>query len=378
MGARQGRGPHPAACRLCGRTTGPVSAGLGFCAACLTEHGDRIREDLAGVHAAARRPFGLPPRPPRDQGGLVCDRCLNLCRIGPGRFGYCGLRKNQAGRLNGGDEDTGRVSWYLDPLPTNCVADWVCAGGTGAGHPRFAGRDGPQRGEFNLAVFYEACSFDCLFCQNWTFKQSTNRPGTVSAAELAAAVTPLASCICFFGGDPSPQVVHSLETSRLARQARGEKILRVCWETNGSVAPRYLDEMIDLALESGGTIKFDLKAFSGHLHRALTGARNQRTLKNFARVAARLDERPDPPLLVAATLLVPGYVDAAEVGRIARFIAGIDPDIPYALLAFHPEFRMTDLPTTSRRHAREALAAARAAGLRRVRIGNQHLLGRDA
>ena len=35
---------------------------------------------------------------------------------------------------------------------------------------------------------------------------------------------------------------------------------------------------------------------------------------------------------------------------------------------------MADLPCTSGRHAQEAEAAARAAGLRNVRLGNRHLL----
>ena len=90
--------------------------------------------------------------------------------------------------------------------------------------------------------------------------------------------------------------------------------------------------------------------------------------------AARIDERPDVPLVVASTLLVPGYVDASEVGRIARFIADIDPAIPYSLLAFAPQFMMPDLPRTSFRHARAAASAAREAGLERVRIANRHLL----
>jgi len=101
----------------------------------------------------------------------------------------------------------------------------------------------------------------------------------------------------------------------------------------------------------------------------------ERTLENFQRVAARADERPDPPLLVASTLLVPGYIDEREVRAIARFIARASPDIPYALLAFHPQFAMNDLPTTSRRHAERAAEAATEAGLTRVRLGNLHLLG---
>ena len=48
---------------------------------------------------------------------------------------------------------------------------------------------------------------------------------------------------------------------------------------------------------------------------------------------------------------------------------------PYSLLAFAPQFYLHDLPVTSREHATEALAAAKAAGLTRVRLGNMHLLG---
>ncbi len=130
-----------------------------------------------------------------------------------------------------------------------------------------------------------------------------------------------------------------------------------------------------IALASGGCIKFDLKAWDDGIHRALTGFSNQWTLENFRLAADLARSRPTPPSLVASTLLVPGYVDASEVGALARFIAGFDPDIPYSLLAFHPQFYLHDLPVTSREHAEEALAAAKAAGLTRVRIGNIHLLG---
>jgi pyruvate formate lyase activating enzyme len=100
-------------------------------------------------------------------------------------------------------------------------------------------------------------------------------------------------------------------------------------------------------------------------------------LDNFARTAARFAERPEWPLVVASTLLVPGYVTPDEVGRLARFIADINPHIPCALLGFASNFYMPDLPYTSVRHAEAALAAARAAGLTNVRIANRHLLSRD-
>jgi pyruvate formate lyase activating enzyme len=195
----------------------------------------------------------------------------------------------------------------------------------------------------------------------------------MTAEELAAEANSRTYCVCYFGGDPASQMVHALAASRrLAEQG-----VTICWETNGSGSPRLLDRAVDLSLDSGGCIKFDLKALDAHLYKALTGISNDALLENFARLACRAAERPEPPLVVASTLLVPGYVDEAEVARIADFIASIDPNIPYSLLGFGPGFYMADLPRTSVRHAEEAERAARAAGLTRVHVGNRQLLSRE-
>ena len=85
-------------------------------------------------------------------------------------------------------------------------------------------------------------------------------------------------------------------------------------------------------------------------------------------------QRPVPPLLIASTLLVPGYIDEEEVRNLSRFIAKASPDIPYSLLAFYPHFDMSDLPLTSRALAEACAAAAREEGLTNVKIGNVHLL----
>jgi len=289
-------------------------------------------------------------------------------------LGYCGVRKNAGRRLEGVSPSQGRLSWYHDPLPTNCVADWVCPGGTGAGYPDWAYRRGPESGYTNLAVFFQACSFDCLYCQNWHFREESITAPLRSAESLAAYADARTACICFFGGDPAPQLPYSLNAARLARERNPGRILRICWETAGAMAPKLLDEMVEMALSSGGCVKFDLKAWDEKLHRALTGNTNRRTLENFRRAATRIDERPDPPLLAASTLLVPGYVDEQEVRKLARFLADIDPDIPYSLLGFHPSFVLSDLPPTSKTQAYACLQAARDQGLTRVRIGNRHVL----
>jgi pyruvate formate lyase activating enzyme len=279
------------------------------------------------------------------------------------------------GRLVGGAPTQGKLSWYFDPLPTNCVADWVCPAGTGVGYPTWSRRPGPEYGYRNLAVFYQACSFNCLGCQNWHYREAAGAGECVTPAALAAQVDDRTACICYFGGDPSPQFPHSVATSVLARRRTPERILRICWETNGTMHPRWLRRAMGIAVASGGCIKFDLKAWDEGIHRALTGFSNRWTLENFRLAAELSGARAAPPVLVASTLLVPGYVDAAEVGALARFIAGLNPDIPYSLLAFSPQFYLHDLPVTSQAHAEEALAAAKAAGLTRVRIGNIHLLG---
>jgi len=154
-----------------------------------------------------------------------------------------------------------------------------------------------------------------------------------------------------------------------------DRILRVCWETNGAIQEPYLGMMAEVSLRSGGCVKFDLKAWDEGLHKALCGVTNQKTLDNFKQLSKYISKRPDPPFLIASTLLVPGYVDEEEVGAIARFISSLNPEIPYRLLAFYPSFYLRDLPTTSREHALRCQAAAKHAGIRQVHIGNVHLLG---
>jgi len=350
-------------CTLCGTRSRLIAAHLGVCPDCIRHRPREALPVAEAAHAAARQLFDLPERPPRTEGGRRCGLCVQDCVIGEGERGFCGLRTVRDGRLHhlAGTPDRGLLHWYRDPLPTNCVADWVCTGHR-------------QWGKHNLAVFYASCTVDCLFCQNYHFRQTDPaRSDKLTARQLADAANLRTYCVCYFGGDPASQMAHALAASHLL----AERGVVVCWETNGSAHPRLMDRALDLSLATGGCVKFDLKAFDDDLHRALTGTSNRQTLANFTRAAARFDERATPPPVVASTLLVPGYVDAGEVGRIARFIAALNPTIPYALLGFAPHFFFPDLPRTSVRHAEEAEAVARAAGLVNVRIGNRHLLSRD-
>jgi len=284
----------------------------------------------------------------------------------------------------GGISKKGILQWYYDPLPTNCVAWWFCPGCTGAGHPKYAHKRVAETGYTNLAVFYGACSYDCLFCQNWHYRNLAakfglvmgNEQRIVSAQDLAGKVKDNVSCICFFGGDPSPQMPHALKASEIALKRAKEKgrIFRVCWETNGYWTDRFALRATDFSLVSGGCIKFDLKTWNPNLNVALCGVSNQPTLRSFKMVGERFFKRRSKlPVLTASTLMIPGYIDTEEVENIASFIAEIDHRIPYTLLAFYPTYIMTDLPTTSREQTHRCRDVAKK-HLEKVRIGNVHLL----
>lgn len=366
-------------CKICERESKLIADWLGLCRECIYKNFSRARAFIERAHCESRREFNLPEVVPKDDSGVVCPQCGNRCRIGNEQYGFCGLKKNQDGRLKqiAGTPTRARLEYYYDALPTNCVASWVCPeGDQHATKFRLM-----LRRKKNLAVFYAACTFNCLFCQNWHFRYTGEYRRYLSAEQLADAIDPDTNCVCYFGGDPSAQITHAIATSRiiLSRAQNGyHQNVRICWETNGSMSRPFIKKMMELSLTSGGCIKFDLKAFDYRLNYALTGVSNTTTLSNFIWLAENiLRERTDPPPLVASTLLIPGYVTQEEVYKIARFIARLNPEIPYSLLGFHPQFYFNDLPITSRRYAEEALAAARDAGLRRVHIGNRHLLIHD-
>ncbi|PMP61422.1 MAG: radical SAM protein [Caldimicrobium thiodismutans] len=360
-------------CPLCQKEK-ILSSVLSFCRDCIISDFIRVKPLLDKVHRETRKAFSLPEGVSDKREGLSCKICSRECLIVEGEFGYCGLRSNSQGRLLGPKVNEAKVSWYLDPLPTNCVADWICPGGTGVGYPKYAYRPYAEYGYYNLAVFFEACNLNCLYCQNWHFKYASLNRRYRTLEEFLEAITPVVSCICYFGGDPSPQAPFAIKASFEALKKCKNRILRICWETNGHFNPQLLDKVIELSLISGGIIKFDLKALTPEIYYALTGGENSVVLDNFKRVAQYIKERPEVPLLTASTLLVPGYVEEEEVERIAKFIAEINPEIPFRLLAFSPQFYMKDLPLISKKTACSCLERAKKAGLKRVSLGNEHLL----
>ncbi|HDN73605.1 MAG TPA: radical SAM protein [Archaeoglobus sp.] len=266
-----------------------------------------------------------------------CKLCSNECE----GIALCGKPKY------------GSLEYYEDPLPTNCCNAWFCRGSKLVGT--------------NLAVFYYGCNFDCLFCQNWTHKR-VERARVVSLDELLRVCErDRIKCICHFGGSPEPQLPFAIRFSRKALELRDD--LMICWEWNGAGNTSLALKAAKLSHQSFGTVKFDLKAWNENLHLLLTGRSNERVKRNFERIAEDY-----PEVISATTLLVPYYVDEREVEGIAKFISSINDEIPYSLLVFHPDYRLSDLPITPRSQVFRCYEVARKY-LKKVNIGNLHLLG---
>ena len=327
-----------------------------YCSNCIRESFLEIKEQVLRIHDRTRKPFGLPQAVTGSDAGPSCQVCVNKCSIPEGGVGYCGVRQNIDGRIVGPDRSWAYVEWYHDPLPTNCVADWVCKGSSDQGHT-------------NLAVFYEACTFNCLFCQNWHFRKRKHR---ARVEELLRAADATTGCVCFFGGDPTPFAMHSMEIAIRLRQRRRK--MRICWETNGSISPVLMEKWADHALATDGCLKIDFKTFDEGLNVALCGTSNVNTKRNIELLAGYMEKRNKPPLLVISTLLIPGYIDEIELRAMARFISSLSKDIPWSFLAFYPHFRFEDLPCTTHSQAEMALSIARDSGIKNAHLGNVHLL----
>jgi len=366
-------------CSLCKGSSSTISAKFGVCKQCILTNFDEAMKIVDANRLKYRKLYNLPVLKSDSKTGISCGDCVNNCVLAEGEFGFCNLVTNKNGkkvRIAGDNIKGGFFSFYYDSLPTNCVAAPFCPCCTCSGYPKYSYVKGPELGWNNLAVFYQSCTYDCLFCQNHQYRKGVHLATPTMPDVLLKAVKHNTSCICFFGGDPSSQIRHSIAVGKLAlEKAKEEKrFLRVCWETNGSARPSLMKEAAEIALKSGGSIKIDFKAYDDRLVKALCGSSNKFTIQNIRNIGSLIKERSETPLLVISTLLVPGYIEKDQIEKIAKLIVEINPSIPFSLLAFYPAFVIDDLPTTSRKHAEECFTIAKEVGLENVWIGNKHLL----
>ena len=165
--------------------------------------------------------------------------------------------------------------------------------------------------------------------------------------------------VAFTYNDPVVWAEYAIDCANACRAA-GVKTVAV---TAGYVAPtarKSLFEVMDAA-------NVDLKGFSEEFYRDLTNSHLAPVQETLVWLA-----RESNVWLEVTTLLIPGKNDSAEeLKRMSAWLVEtLGPNVPLHFTAFHPDFRMQDVPPTPLATLIRAHEIARSAGLKHVYTGN--------
>ncbi len=299
------------------------------------------REDLGPPGAVVSTTFWHR----RDDGRIQCDLCPRECKLHEGQRGLCYVRA----RID--DEIVlttyGRSSGFcVDPIEKKPLNHFL------PGTPVLS---------FGTA----GCNLACRFCQNWdisTAKEYDVLADEASPEKVARVADELgAPSIAFTYNDPVIFHEYAIDIADAARE-RGIRTVAV---TAGYVNPEPRREFyshMDAA-------NIDLKGFTEEFyHRTCAGA--------LAPVLDTLEyvRHETDVWLEITTLLIPGLNDSdEEIDEMTKWVVEhLGPDIPHHFTAFHPSYKMMDLPSTSSRTLNRARQIAMENGERYVYTGNVH------
>ncbi|HNR30462.1 MAG TPA: AmmeMemoRadiSam system radical SAM enzyme [Candidatus Hydrogenedentes bacterium] len=271
-----------------------------------------------------------------------CLACGHRCLIREGRAGVCRVRFVRDGALRA---PGGYVAGLqIDPIEKKPF------------YHAFPGRDA-------LSFGMLGCDLHCAYCQNWVSSQvlrddeAVAMPHFCGAGELVDLA--LRHSVPVVVSTYNEPLITADWAAAVFERAR-ERGLVCGFVSNGNATP----EVIEFLRPFVTLYKVDLKSFSDRNYRQL-GC----TLANVLETIERLKAMDFWVEIV--TLIVPGFNDSDdEIRRIAEFIAGVSPDIPWHITAFHPDYKMTGPRRTSAQDLDRAWRAGRAAGLRFVYPGN--------
>jgi pyruvate formate lyase activating enzyme len=279
---------------------------------------------------------------PLDRNRVECFACGHRCPISSGFAGVCKVRFNRGGKLYAPHGYVNAV--HCDPIEKK---------------PFFHALPGTRALSFGML----GCDLHCPYCQNWVSSQalrdirSTLEFQAVAPAELVSlAVRYGAASLVSTYNEPLITAEWAVAVFREAKAAG----LATGFVSNGNATPEvleYIRPWVDL-------YKVDLKSFDDRRYHEL-GGRIGPILDSIGRIHQM------GFWLEVVTLVVPGFNDSdAELNEIAGFLAGISPDIPWHVTAFHQDYKMTGPDDTPPETLIRAAAIGRAAGLRYVYAGN--------
>lgn len=278
-------------------------------------------------------------------GRIQCDVCPRACKLREGQRGLCFVRGRVDDRIV--LASYGRSSGFcVDPVEKKPLNHFL------PGTPVLS---------FGTA----GCNLACRFCQNWDISKSREIDtlgASASPDALAEAAQRLGcSAVAFTYNDPTIFLEYASDVADACR-ARGIKSIAVsAGYINAEPRADFYAHM-DAA-------NIDLKAFSEQFYEKVTFAK----LGSVQETLRYLHEETKVWLEVT-TLLIPGHNDSdAEIAaECAWFAEHLGPDVPLHFSAFHPDFKMRDIPRTPPETLRRARRIALDHGLRYVYTGNVH------
>jgi pyruvate formate lyase activating enzyme len=278
-----------------------------------------------------------------DDGRVQCDVCPRACKLREGQRGLCFVRAREGDAIV--LRTYGRSSGFcVDPIEKKPLNHF---------HP----------GSAVLSFGTAGCNLACRFCQNWDISKSKEFDTLADEAApetIARAARELgARSVAFTYNDPVIFLEYADDVAD-ACHARGVETVAV---TAGYVCEEPRAELfshVDAA-------NIDLKAFTEDFYRHVCGGHLQPVLDTLEYLVHDTDVWVE-----TTTLLIPGRNDSdAELDDMTRWVVEhLGPDVPMHFTAFHPDFKMLDVPSTPASTLQRAREIARRNGVHYAYTGN--------
>ncbi|MDH5301951.1 MAG: AmmeMemoRadiSam system radical SAM enzyme [Gammaproteobacteria bacterium] len=276
---------------------------------------------------------------------MQCDLCPRACKLHEGQAGLCFVRANQNEQIV--LTSYGRSSGFcIDPVEKKPLNHFY------PGTPIFS---------FGTA----GCNLACKFCQNWDISKSREMHSLTDEAFPAAIAQAAASNHCksvaYTYNDPVVFHEYAIDVAKECRKL-GIKNVAV---TAGYVCEEPRAEFY--AVMDAANV--DLKGFNEAFYYKLTGGHLQPVLETLQYL-----KHHTQVWLELTTLLIPGLNDSdAELQQMTQWVVEhLGADTPMHFTAFHPDWKMRDLPSTPATTLFRARQIALSNGVRYAYTGNVH------
>ena len=280
-----------------------------------------------------------------EDGRMQCDLCPRDCRLHEGQRGLCFVRKRVGAQML--LTTYGRSSGFcVDPIEKKPLNQF---------YP----------GSSVLSFGTAGCNLACKFCQNWDISKSRDMDSLADAAspEVIAQAAQRLGChsVAFTYNDPVIFAEYALDVAD-ACHAAGIQTVAVTAGYMHDAPRREFYAKMDAA-------NVDLKAFTEEFYVKLTGAHLAPVLDTLKYL-----KHETSVWFEITTLLIPGKNDSdAELEAMCTWIAQeLGSDVPLHFTAFHPDYKMNDLPPTPPATLTRSRKIALDAGLHYVYTGNVH------